>query len=239
MSARLTVLSAILAAAMALPAAAVRAQTPDPQSGTIAIVGEAEQGGAPDIAFITLGVSRDGETASAALRATSQAMREVIERVRKRGVEPRDIQTGSLSLSPRYRQPRGDERRTIIGYVASNQLTLRSRDIAALGSLLDDVVSAGSNEIRGLSFDVADRAKLLDEARVRAVEDAKRKASLYAEAAGIKLGDVVSVQEESGAMQPRPLAARSFEAGALPPVPIEAGEVGLRARVRIVWRIAR
>lgn len=238
MFARSIILPGLVASAIALSAPAARAQMLEAPPGTIVIVGEAEQSGTPDIAIVTLGVSRDAETASAALRATNEAMRAVIDIVRKRGVAPRDIQTGNVSLSPRYRPSRpGDERPVIVGYVASNQLALRSRDVGALGALLDEVVAAGSNELRGLSFDVADRARLLDEARVRAVEDAKRKAALLATAAGVQLGEIVNILDEPGAAPARPMAARTE--ALMTSVPIEAGEVGLRARVRVIWRIAK
>jgi uncharacterized protein YggE len=219
---------------------AATAQTVEPVPSLV-MVGEAEQVGTPDLALVTLGVTRDGKTASQALRATTQAMRNVLDAVRKHGVDPRDIQTSGLSVQPRYerppQRPGGDDRVSIVGYSASNQLSLRARRLESLGELLDDVVAAGANDIRGLSFDVADRAKLLDEARIRAVEDAKRKATLYADAAGIRLGAIINVQEESIEHEPRQMAAARAGPSAAP-VPIEAGEITLRARVRMTWRIA-
>jgi len=219
---------------------AATAQTAEPVPSLV-MVGEAEQVGTPDLALVTLGVTRDGKTASQALRATTQAMRNVLDAVRKHGVESRDIQTSGLSVQPRYERPQrpgGDDRAIVAGYSASNQLSLRARRLESLGELLDDVVAAGANEIRGLSFDVADRAKLLDEARIRAVEDAKRKATLYADAAGIRLGVIINLQEESADHEPRPMAARAGQMQSAAPVPIEAGEITLRTRVRMTWRIA-
>jgi uncharacterized protein len=211
---------------------------------TLVMVGEAEQTGTPDVALLTVGVTQDRDTAGQALRATTQATRRVLEVVRNYGLEPRDIQTSGLSVQPRYGRPLqrsgSDDRVVVVGYSAWNQLSLRVRDIERIGELLDNVVAAGSNEIRGLSFDVADRVKLLNESRIRAVDDAKRKAMLYAEAAGIRLGGIINLQEDSTGQQPRPTVARSgaLESAGPAPVPVEAGEVVIRARVRITWRIA-
>jgi uncharacterized protein YggE len=211
---------------------------------SLVIVGEAEQTGTPDVALLTVGVTQDRDTAGQALRATTQAVRSALEVVLKHGVESRDIQTSGLSVQPRYgrltQRSGDDDRVVVIGYSASNQLTLRVRGIERIGELLDNVVAAGLNEIRGLSFDVADRAKLINDSRIRAVDDAKRKAMVYAEAAGIRLGDIINLQEESTGPQPRPTAARSgpLEAAGPARVPVEAGEVVLRVRVRITWRIA-
>src|SRR5262249_4186498 len=147
-----------------------------------------------------------------------------------------------LTVQPRYgRSPQrsgGDDRVVVLGYSASNQLTLRVRDIERIGELLDNVVAAGSNEIRGLNFDVGERVKLLNESRIRAVDDAKRKAMLYAEAAGIRLGDIIHLQEETTGQQPTVARRGALESAGPAPVPVEAGEVVLSTRVRITWRIA-
>jgi uncharacterized protein YggE len=238
-SARLLILAAIFSGAFASD---VIAQAPDALPGTLVIVGEAEQAGTPDIAVLTMGVTRENETASAALRAASQAMRDIISLVQKRGVRPRDIQTSNLSLQPRYGRPQRaspDDRVIVTGYIASNQLNLKVRNVEGLGELLDEVVSAGSNEIRGLSFDMDDRSKLLDEARVRAIQDAKRKATLFAEAADIRLGEIINLQDDLTGQQVRSSANRSYAESAGAPVPVEAGELSLRSRVRVTWRIAR
>jgi uncharacterized protein YggE len=230
-------------ALMQFTAGAAFAQAAEPVPSVV-MTGEAEQTGAPDIVFLTLGVTKDGQTASQALRASTEATRSVLDVVRKYGLESRDIQTSGLSIQPRYGRPpqrsSSDERSVVVGYTASNQISLRLRTIERVGEFLDAVVAAGSNEIRGIRFDIADRAKLLDSARKLAVDDAKRKAMLYADAAGIRLGAIISLEEEgTGQPQPRMFAARAatMEAAAAP-VPVEAGEIAIHASVRITWRIA-
>jgi uncharacterized protein YggE len=90
-----------------------------------------------------------------------------------------------------------------------------------------------------LSFDVDDRSKLLDEARVQAIQDAKRKAILFATAADIRLGEIINLQDDLAGQQVRSSAGRSYAESAGAPVPVEAGELSLRSRVRVTWRIAR
>ena len=239
---RLALLLATAAALFATFASDAIGQASAELPGTVVIIGESEQTGKPDIALLTIGVTRESDTASAALRAANQAVRDIINLVQKRGVQARDIQTSSLSLQPRYgRQQRAaaDDRVTITGYIALNQLSLRIRSIDGLGELIDEVVFAGSNEIRGLSFAVDDRSKLLDEARIRAVQDARRKAVLFAAAADIRLGEIINLQDEPSAQQVRPSAGRSFAESASAAVPVETGELSLRMQVRVTWRIAR
>jgi len=234
------VLLLALSAFLGFSAVAAAAQTAEP-TPTVTMVGEAEQTGTPDIVYLTVGVTKDGATASQALRASTEATRNVVDVIRKFGLEPRDIQTSGLSIQPRYgKRASSEDRAVIVGYTASNQISLRLRAVERAGELLDAVVAAGSNEIRGIRFDVADRTKLLDGARKLAVDDAKRKAMLYADAAGIRLGAIINLEEEGGGQPPRPFAARAagFESAAAASVPVEAGEVAIHASVRITWRIA-
>ena len=111
------------------------------------------------------------------------------------------------------------------------------RDLAKLGDLLDKATVAGANRIDGIQFIVSNQEGLLDEARRKAVADAKGKADLYAQAAGFTLGKVMSLSEES-VPGPRPLGRAMSVAAAPAPVPVEAGEMALSVRVRVVWSLA-
>jgi|1186.fasta_scaffold166526_1 uncharacterized protein YggE len=217
-------------------------QVAEPNVPTLVVVGEAERAGTPDIAILSIGVVAERETAGMALQAASASIRDIIARVRGGGVEARDVQTSGLSLHPKFarRVPEAgsEDRPLIVGYIASNQLTLRIRGLDRVGRLLDEVVSSGSNDLRGLSLDVADREQLLDEARRGATEDAKRKAAVFAAAAGVKLGDIINVQEDSLGVQSRTTGVRSGMLESASPVLLEAGELAFRIRVRITWRIA-
>ncbi len=203
------------------------------QARTIELIGEASTQAPPDTAFVTFGVTTEAETAAAALAANSAAMRQALDLVKAEGIASRDVQTTGLTLAPRYRSGQNDVERKIIGYSATNAATIRVRDLAKLGNILDKVVTAGANQIRGIDFDIADRARLLDELRRQAVANARAKAALYATAAGVRLGSLASLSEE-GTPSPQPLR-RAMAAAA---VPVEAGELTLTMRVRLVWNLA-
>jgi uncharacterized protein YggE len=231
----------LLASFVCVPGAGAGAQTVKPGDSTLIVIGEAEQSSVPDTALLTVGVTKEAETASAALQSSSQFVRQLVSLANRMGIEGRDIQTFGLALQPRYSRPRSgsqDDKAIITGYMASNQLSIRVRKIDTLGDVLDQFVRAGANEIRNLAFDVSDRRRLLDEARARAVEDAKRRANILANAAGLRLGEIISLEEEGGGGQFSRTAASPRALEAASSVPIEAGEIGIRARVRVVWRIA-
>jgi uncharacterized protein len=224
-----------LLAAIVLSISPLSAQTVPGR--TLNIVGNADVHAAPDAGLVSIGVVSESDTAAAALKANSAALAKAIDAVRSFGLEPRDLQTGGLSLEPRYYRPdkpSATDRPRIIGYTAANEVTLRVRDLAKLGDLLDRVTVAGANRIDGIQFIVSNQGELLDEARRKAVADAKDKAELYARAAGLTLGKVMSLTEESVPSAPRPLA-RAMAAAA--PVPVEAGEMTLSMKVRVVWSL--
>jgi hypothetical protein len=204
------------------------------QARTIELIGEASAHAPPDTAFVTFGVTTEAETAAAALAANNAAMRQALDVVKAEGIASRDVQTAGLTLAPRYRSGQNDVEKKIIGYSATNAATVRVRDLAKLGNILDKVVMAGANQIRGIDFDIADRARLMDELRRQAVANVRAKAALYAAAAGVRLGSLVSLTEE-GIPSPQPLRQRAMAAAA---VPVEAGELTLTMRVRLVWNLA-
>lgn len=166
----------------------------------------------PDIATIQAGVVSQGATAQEAMRDNGARMARVIAALRKAGVAERDIQTASVSLSPQYRHVE-NQPPVITGYQASNQLSIRFRDIARSGTILDALVREGANNINGpeLGLDKPDAA--LDEARTDAVAKARARASLYAQAAGLRVDRILSISETSAMMPPpRPMAYARAEA---------------------------
>jgi uncharacterized protein YggE len=207
---------------------------------TLNIAGSAEVHAVPDAALVSIGVVTESDTAAAALKGNSATVAKVLDAVRSFGVEAKDLQTGALSLEARSYRPEkasATDRPRIIGYTAANVITVRVRDLAKLGDLLDKVTVAGANRIDGIDFIVSNQEGLLDEARRKAVADAKDKADLYARAAGFTLGKVMSLTEEGGAPVPRPMG-RAMAVSQAAPVPVEAGEMTLSVRVRVVWSLA-
>ena len=221
-----------LAAALGLAGAARAEQR------QISVTGQAEVMAAPDMAVITLGVTNEDPEAGAAMRATSDAVARILGRLGDLGIDPRDMQTRQITLSPVWSEPRepGAERRRITGFMASNTLSLRVRDLGALGPILDAVIADGANEFNGLRFGVQDPEPLQEEARRRAVADAMAKARTLAEAAGVTLGPVMSITEHrsGGPVPMAEMAMRDMGGGA----PVAAGEIGVDAQVSLVFAIA-
>ena len=236
-------IGAAATAALFLSVALASAQTAPAQTAaarSLSIAGSAQVHVAPDAALISTGVVTEGDTAAAALKANSAAVAKVVDAIRSFGVEAKDLQTNGLSLEARnYRpdKPSATDKPHIIGYTAANAITVRVRDLGKLGDLIDKVAVAGANRIDGIQFIVSNQEGLLDEARRKAVTDAKDKADLYARAAGFTLGKVMSLTEESGSPVPRPMG-RAMAVSAAAPVPVEAGEMTLSVRVRVVWSLA-
>ncbi len=229
---------ACLAAAAALWAAPASAEPPSPPS--ISVSGEGMVSAAPDLALVTSGVVTRAQTAGAALKANAGAMTKVLAAIRQAGIEDRDVGTSGLSVQPVYDQPDSSDRAPkLTGYEVRNLVSIRSRAVDRFGDLVDAMVQAGSNQIESLSFDVSDRDAKLDEARKRAVADARRKAELYAAASGTRLGAVLSLEEQSDGYEGpvRPFAARAKMMDAAPATPIARGEQELRTRVVVRWSL--
>ena len=207
---------------------------------TIMVTGEGRVDVAPDLATISLGVTNEADTAKEALDANTAALQAAIDRLKAAGIEDRDIQTSGLSLGPRYDYNRTnpDGSAQITGFIASNMVTVRVRVLDQLGAVLDAVVTDGANTLGGVSFGLQEPDPVLDEARKDAVADARRKAELYAAAAGVTLGKVRSIAEQSGFAVPMPMPmAEASLSKAAAPVPIAGGEVSVTANVTIVYEI--
>lgn len=232
----LAVLAAAAAAAVAAPPALAQQAGPAPRQ--IVVTGEGQVTAAPDMAVIQSGVMTEAATAAEAVAANSAAMEKVVAALRRAGIEPRDIQTSDFSVQPRYvHDDRGTNPPRLVGYMVSNMVGVRVRALDRLGAVLDDLVAAGANQIHGLSFDIADKAALLDDARRAAVEDARRKADLYAKAAGVRLGALISIDERAGQARPvqfRAMAAESFSGR----VPVQTGEQTLQVQIDAAWGLA-
>ncbi|MDP2781298.1 SIMPL domain-containing protein [Devosia sp.] len=211
-------------------------------AGTITIEGRGEVAAAPDMAMINSGVTSQGATAREALDANTAAMAELIATLKEAGIEARDIQTSGFSVNPNYvySEQRDANGYTlppkINGYQVSNTVTVKVRQLDALGTILDKSVTVGANTVNGVSFSVADPGELYNQARKAAFADASAKAALYAEAAGGTLDDIVSISETQGfnEPQPYPMYARA-EMAAGSPVPVEAGELSFAINVKVQW----
>jgi hypothetical protein len=223
----------VLFAAFVIAAAALTslpAQAAERADKLVTVTGEATVAAAPDMALIRIGVTSQGKNARVASDANAKEMTAVLAAIKETGVADKDIQTTSLSLQPQY-DPNKTGAARLIGFTANNQVTVKIRDIGQLPSILDRAISAGANEMSGIEFVVSEQSKLLDKARTEAIDDARRKAELYATAAGMKVGRVMSISEE-GAVPP-PRAFQAMRAGAA----VAPGEQTLRAVVTVSYEL--
>jgi uncharacterized protein len=230
MKRRIAVSAAIAATLLAAPALAQTALPP-----MITVSGEATVSVAPDQAQIEAGVASEAKTAREASEANNAAMSKVLLALKGAGIAEKDYQTSRLSLQPQY-APNRSGPSPVVGYRASNRVTVRVRDVARLASVIDVLVSAGANDIGGINFMVSNASKLLDEARERAVADARRKAEIYARAAGVTLGAPLSISEE-GAPGPVLYRAKVASAGMAVSAPVAQGEETLQVNVSVSWAI--
>jgi uncharacterized protein YggE len=221
---------ALLATAGTLLAAPVSAQIVPPAS--ISVSGEATVSVPPDLALVDGGVTSDAKTAREASDTNNAAMGKLMQALKGAGIEAKDIQTSRLSLQPQS-APNRSGPSAIVGYRASNRVTIRVRDVTKVANVIDTLVAAGANDIGGISFMVSQASKLLDEAREQAVADARRKAEIYAKAAGVTLGAPLSISEEGppGAMPFRRMAGMAAAA------PVAQGEETLHVTVGVSWAI--
>jgi uncharacterized protein YggE len=226
-----------VAAALVAGLAAAPAAADFENARTIVVTGAGEATKAPDMAYLALGVEADGASASEALRKNSVQMEATIKTLRDAGVDKKDIATSNLSVGARYDYSREGGAPRLIGYQATNTVNVKLRNLDKAGGVIDKAVASGSNRLDSISFGFADPRPLLNDARKSAVADARERAALYAEAAGVKLGPVLQISDSfTGAPDPIPIAARADFAKA-EAVPIAAGEQTIGASVTIVYAI--
>ncbi|MDO5614491.1 MAG: SIMPL domain-containing protein [Paracoccus sp. (in: a-proteobacteria)] len=198
----------------------------------LTVLGEGQAAVQPDLAVVSLGVTSQADTAAAAMADNSTQQAAVIEALQGQGIEARDIQTSGLSLSAMMDYSEG-RAPAITGYQAQNMVTVRVREVARLGEMLDALVQAGANEVQGISFQREDAQDAADDARASAVTEARRRAEVLAQAAGMRLGPVVSLRDVAAATGPQPMMmARAESAGS---VPVQAGELTITAQVEMVF----
>jgi hypothetical protein len=201
---------------------------------TVSATGTAEA--KPDRARITSGVTTDAPSAREALIANSETMSKVIGELKAKGIDPKDIQTASFNVEPMMDYSKDGQPPILKGYRVSNQVVVFVRDLDKLGDVLDDVVSAGANQVQGLAFEVSKEDTLKDDARKEAIANALRRAKLLATAAGAEVGEVLQISEETTSSGPITYAPRLAKTAAMS-VPIEAGTSTLEARVTVTWAL--
>jgi uncharacterized protein YggE len=220
--------------ATALPTSA--AAQDKPLVPSITVVGTGKSSARPDMAQVQVGVVAESPTAAQALKENNEAMVKLFATLENHGIAKKDMQTSNFSVIPQYKQGKQVEQSPrIIGYRVSNTLRVKVRKLDTLGQILDDVVQQGANQIQGVSFSVAESGSLLDEARRKAMADARRKAELYAREAGVEVGKVLLIQEQTPHL-PAPLGV-GFARAEAAAVPIAEGELEFGASITVTYAI--
>lgn len=228
----MSLFTAIAATSLALPAAAQVPPPAVPPEGTVLEVAvEGRTTRKPDLAVIGAGVVTQAPTAQAAMADNAVRMTRVIAALRAAGVAERDIQTASISLNPQYRYQQ-NEQPVLTGYQASNQVTVRFRDLARAGSILDALVREGANSISGPTLTLAEPDAALDEARTDAIRRARARAELYARALGMRVERILSLGEGGGGA-PGPVRMMRMESASAADTPIAPGEQELSVSISV------
>lgn len=230
----LVVLAGVVAVLYTRPASVAQAQTGVTGMRQVTVVGHGEVAGAPDTATVTIGVETEGATAQEALAANNTQAEAVIAKLKDLGVAEKDIQTTNFNIFPVY----NEDGRQVRGYHVSNGVTVKIRNLEEAGTLLDQVVQVGANQVYGISFSVDEPKALLDQARERAIQEAKSRADILAKAAGASVGEVLVITENVGFQGPIPIAMPAAEAAqADSRVPVQAGEQNFSVDVQVTYEL--
>ncbi len=217
----------------------VRAQTPT-EVPLLRVRGSAEVRVVPDLAVVRLGVVEEARTAREAQSAVSNVAGTILDAVRGVGIDEGNVQTVRLVLSPAYspRQPGDREEPRIVGYRASNTLSIRVEDLGLVGQVIDAALDAGANQLEGVSFGLEDDQTVRQQALRQAIAEARGKADAMADALGVELDAIVSVTEDNVLVrQPVMETARVMALQGEPSTSVSPGEVSVSASVSIEYRI--
>jgi len=206
----------------------------DPIPSTVSVSASADVSVKPDVVQVGAGVVTQAPTAAAAMAANAKQMELVFDKLKKSGIASKNIRTSGLNLNPTYSYDNGAAPK-LLGYQASNTVTVRLEDLSRIGSTIDGVVAAGVNQIDGIMFSVKDEDSKLDAARIEASKKATAKAQLLAGAMGMKLGRLTSVSEAGGYSPPMPVMAMQKAADAA--TTIAPGEMQLSATINATYEL--
>jgi uncharacterized protein YggE len=236
MPVRMIFAAACAAVCAVAPARAQAPAAPAQPEAAIVVGGEGSVTAAPDYAQISAGATTRAKTAAEAADANAKAMTAVIAALSNAGIAKADIQTAQFSLRPVYASPASVSEQKLTGFAAANEVSVKVRNLDKLGDVLDRLVAAGATDVGNVSFLHADLSKVLDQARQAAIADARRKAEIYAHAAGVSLGAVAWISEDSG--EAAPVFGRLRAAAMAAATPIATGEDTLRVHVTVGFALA-
>lgn len=230
---------ALMVTALAVSAPAFAAEADLSPRISVAATGTANL--EPDMAVLTLGVVSEAETAREALDANSTAMQKVLDAMKAKGIEERDLQTSNFSIQPKYSYNKlssgGSDAPKIEGYDVRNALTVRVRDLESLGTIIDESVTLGVNQGGQILFTNDNPDDALADARTDAMHGAIAKARTLTEAAGVELGRILDISEQSHQAQPQPISRMAMAEAVPSTVPVAAGENSYSVTVNVTFEI--
>jgi uncharacterized protein len=207
----------------------------DDKPRTISVSASGSVVAAPDRARIRAGAVTEAESARSALDANAQTIRKVLAGLAAAGVAAKDVQTSRFDVQPVYSRPKTGQPR-VIAYRVINQLEVVVREIAKLGDLIDRMVTLGANRIDSIRFEISDLELRKDEARREAMRNAIRRATLFAQAGGASLGEVLRISESASGSDPSGRTAFEHRSAALP-APVAPGQLQLTVVVDVTWAL--
>lgn len=210
------------------------------ERNTISVTGEGKVVAIPDIAAIDLGTTIERPTVAAAQKENTRVMNELLAKLAAGGVDKKDIQTTSYNVYPSYDWT--DGKQTLRGYTVSQNVHVKVRDLDKVGDFIGQAGALGANQIGGIQFTVDDPEKIKDEARMKAIENAKAKAAALSQVAGVRLVRVVSFSETTGGNPPPPIYYAKDMLGmggaeAAPAPSVEAGSTEIIVDVSMTYEI--
>jgi uncharacterized protein YggE len=238
---RRILVGALILGAAALPGAAAAQQATITQTvaGTrLDVNASGDVTRIPDLAIISAGVVTKAATAGSALQQAANRMQRVRAALKGAGIEDRDIQTSNIGLNPEYRYV-NNQPPQLTGYSASNTVSVRFRDIANAGKILDALVKEGANQINGPTLTIEKPEAALDEARGRAIAAGRARAELYARSMGLRVVRIVAVSESGSSYPvppPMPMYARA-EAAQAADSKIDPGEQKLQVNLVMTFEL--
>lgn len=194
----------------------------------------------PDFARLSTGVTSEAKTAAEAGKQNTIKMTAVLKTLADLGVAEDDIRTSALNIHPSY--DRNGNKPKLTGYSASNEVTFKLNDLSNLGSVFDALAKAGITQLHGPVFGVTHPEPHLDLARAAAIATARHRATVYAQAAEMKVSRIADITEASSEPRydrpMRAMAAMTPAGGGAPETPVAPGKVGLTAAIAVTFELA-
>jgi uncharacterized protein YggE len=204
-------------------------------SANITVTGDGKITYVPNIGTISAGVSSDAREAADAWKKNADIVKKIFDALKQQGIDPKDLKTTGVNISPNHIYPKG-KKPQLVGYTATYNLDVTIRKLNEMGKTLDALVANGANRGMSISFTYDNLEQLLDQARLKAAAEARKKAELYVKGAGANLGAVVTIHE-GNYFPPRPFYYEHTMRAAKVDLPIAVGRQDLSVTVTVTYTI--